>query len=512
MAGRARAFTSRLRGWHLFLVVAVFNRMVTREEFQSLYDQGPDAGYALVVALQTTIAAQQEQTVQLTARVRQLEDRLGKDSHNSSKPPSSDGLAKKPTPKSLRGKSGRRSGGQPGHPGRTLEFAERPDHTVAHSPRQCQHCGASLDEAAITGTERRQVFDLPPLKLEVTEHQAHTRCCPDCGHNNRGEFPQHVAHRLQYGPRIKGSATYLLHYQLLPFERVSEMMRDLFGASLCEGTLQNTTQQAFAALADVETSIYKAVCNSHLAHFDETGMRIAGKLNWLHVASTPTLTFYASDPRRGRVALDAIGILAQFRGRAIHDGLSAYTEYGCLHALCNAHHLRELTAIEEQYQQPWAKQIRELLCEIKRTVDLAKERGQLCLPPLEAADFHTRYQAILAIGYAANPPPQPTGRKGRPKQGPVRSLLLRLDEYRDEVLAFMYDFRVPFDNNQAERDLRMMKVKQKVSGCFRTQPGAQAFCRIRGYISTLRKQGQQVLNALQQVFMCTPVIPALTTE
>ena len=486
--------------------------MITREEFQAKYDQGPDAVYALIVAMQAIIDAQQKQTAALTARVKQLEDRLGKDSHNSSKPPSSDGLAKKPKPKSLRGKSGRPSGGQRGHPGRTLEFAERPDHTVIYSPEQCQHCGASLEEAPIIGTERRQVFDLPVLKLEVTEHQANTRNCPDCGHCNHGEFPQHVAHRVQYGPRIKGSATYLMHYQLLPFERVSEMMQDIFDAPLCEGTLQNTTKQAAAVLSDVEAEIYKALCKSPLAHFDETGMRIAKKLHWLHVTSTSQLTYYATNPKRGPVAMDAIGILPKFSGRAVHDGLPAYGKYGCLHALCNAHHLRELTAMEEQHHQPWAKQMREHLCQIKRAVDLAKECGNSRLHPLEESAFQARYQALLEIGYAANPPPEPTGKKGRPKQGPIRSLLLRLDEHRHEVLAFMYDFTVPFDNNQAERDLRMMKVKQKVSGCFRTEQGAEAFCRIRGYISTLRKQGQHVLSALQQIFIGTPPMPALTTE
>ena len=210
--------------------------------------------------------------------------------------------------------------------------------------------------------------------------------------------------------------------------------------------------------------------------------------------------------------MSAIGILPQFHGRAIHDGLPAYATYGCLHGLCNAHHLRELTALEEQHQQPWAKQMRELLCQIKEAVELAKQRGHKRLHPLQECRFEARYQAILSAGYAANPPPEPTRKQGRPKQGPVRSLLLRLDEGRKAVLAFMYDFKVPFDNNLAERDLRMMKVKQKVSGCFRSEEGAKAFCRIRGYISTLRKQGQQVLYALQQVFAGTPIQPALATE
>jgi transposase len=477
--------------------------MITREEFQVLYDQGPDAVYALIVNMQATLEA-------LTARVKQLEDRLGKDSHNSSKPPSSDGLAKKP--KSLRSKSGRRSGGQQGHPGRTLEFAEQPDRIVPHAPTQCQQCGHSLAEAPITDIHRRQVLDLPPLKLEVTEHQVQTRCCPHCGHENQAQFPEQVPHRVQYGPSVKALWTYLMHYQLLPFERVCELMGDLFDASLSEGTLHNITQEAFVALSEVESGVYDALSKAPIAHFDETGMRIAGKLHWLHVTSTPTLTYYAVHAKRGPAAMDAIGILPQFQGRAIHDGLPAYSTYGCQHGLCNAHHLRELTAMEEQHQQLWAKPMRELLCEIKAAVESAKDVGHRHLHPLLECQFEARYAAILKAGYAANPPPEPTGKKGRPKQGPVRSLLLRLDQERQEVLAFMYDFDVPFDNNLAERDLRMMKVKQKVSGCFRSEAGARAFCCIRGYISTLRKQGEQVLFALQQVFKGTPIRPALATE
>jgi transposase len=479
--------------------------MITREEFQVLYDQGPDTIYALILSMQDTIKAQQQQIAALSARVKQLEDRLGKDSHNSSKPPSSDGLAKKP--KSLRAKSGRPSGGQHGHPGRTLEFAERPDHTVLHAPKQCGQCGHSLEQASVTDIKRRQVYDLPPLKLEVTQHQVQTRRCSHCGHDNEAEFPRHVSHRVQYGCGIKALWAYLMHYQLLPYERVCELMGDLFDASVSEGTLHNITQEAFNGLAEVETSIYKALCQAHIANFDETGMRIAGKLNWLHVASTKALTYYRVHAKRGPVAMSAIGILAQFHGRAIHDGLPAYTTYDCQHGLCNAHHLRELTAIEEQHQQPWAKQMRELLCQIKEDVEAAKARGCRHLDPLLERCFEDRYATILQAAYAANPPPEPTGKRGRPKQGPIRSLLLRLDEARKEVLAFMYDFDVPFDNNLAERDLRMMKVKQKVSGCFRSEEGAKAFCRIRGYISTLRKQGQQAYSALQQLFMRTPIQP-----
>lgn len=485
--------------------------MLTREEFQLIYDQGPDAVYALFVAMQATIEAQQQQIAALSARVKELEDRLSKDSHNSSKPPSSDGLAKKPAPKSLRGKSGRRPGGQPGHHGCTLAFSERADHVVVHTPTSCQNCGVSLQDTPLEASERRQVFDLPPTALVVTEHQVQTCRCPACGHQNRGEFPAEAAHRVQYGSRVKALTTYLMHFQLLPFDRVCTLMRDLFGSSLSEGTLQRSTQQAFCALKEVEATIYQALLEARVLHFDETGARIAGKLHWLHVTSSPRLTYYKIDPRRGKTALDAIGILPKFHGRAIHDGWHVYGQYECDHGLCNAHHVRELIGIEEQYLQPWAKRMRRLLCRIHKAAALAVQRGQSCLAPSQIRRYEAVYQALLDIGFAANPPPERTQRKGRPKQGAPRSLLLRLDRDRAGVLAFMYDFTVPFDNNQAERDIRMTKIKQKVSGCFRTTEGADAFCRIRGYISTLRKQGYDVITALQHVFKGHPVIPELTT-
>ena len=247
-----------------------------------------------------------------------------------------------------------------------------------------------------------------------------------------------------------------------------------------------------------------------ITHHDESGVRICGKLHWLHAASTLRLTHYATDPKRGTEAMDAIGILPQFRGRAMHDGLQAYRQYDCEHALCNSHHLRELIAVEEQHKQPWAKRMRKLLCRAHRAACLARRRGHERLHPTKIKRFQALYQALIDIGYAANPEPERTGGKGRPKQGFARSLLLRLDRDRIAVLAFMHDLTVPFDNNLAERDIRMIKVKQKISGCFRTAEGAAAFCRIRGYISTLRKQGYDVITALKQMFIGTPIMPELT--
>jgi len=487
--------------------------LLNLDQILAIYAAGPEAVVDLVQTLQHQV--QQllplpQQVQQLNERVKTLEDRLGKDSHNSSKPPSTDGF-KKPSPKSQRQKSGRPSGGQQGHPGHTLEFTHIPDHTLVHRPDTCQGCGASLAQAEVVDIQRRQVFDLPPLSLVVTEHQAPTCSCPRCGQTNRASFPEKVLAPVQYGPRVKALGAYLMHFQLLPYARVVTLMNDLFGAPLCEGTLFGATKQAFTALAGVEEAIVTALKNVPIAHFDETGQRILGKLHWLHVTSTARLTYYKSHQKRGKAALDAIGILSAFAGRAIHDGWSAYRHYGCAHSLCNSHHLRELTGVWEQQQQKWASEMQALLVEIKHAVDVAKEQGLQRLHPLQVCDFEGRYRALLKAGYKANPPPVSNGKPGRDKQGSARNLLLRLDTYQASVLAFLWDFSVPFDNNQAERDIRMMKVRQKVSGGFRSQEGADAFNRIRGYISTLRKQGHNVLAALNDVFSGRPLMPDLAT-
>jgi transposase len=476
--------------------------MLTREEIQSLYDQGPDTVVEVINALQDSVAL-------LTLRVKQLEDRLGKDSHNSSKPPSSDGF-KKPNPKSERGKSDRKTGGQKGHPGRTLEFADKADTVVVHRPDFCQDCGTPLAEVLSSETKRRQVWDLPALKLVVTEHQTPICTCPACGKRNCSAFPEAVAQPVQYGPGVKSLTTYLMHFQLLPYERVVTLMEDLFDSPLSEGTLLGATQQASAALTQVEEAIVSALKSAPHLHLDETGQRIGGKLHWLHVTSTSRLTYYKSHKKRGKAALEAIGILAGFCGRAIHDGWSAYRSYACSHSLCNAHHLRELTAVFEQQQQEWAAQMKALLLQMKQAVEKAREAGQVCLHPLRECAFWGRYRRLLKAGYKANPPPVTNGKPGRDKQGSARNLLLRLDQNQSAVLAFLSDFSVPFDNNLAERDLPMMKVKQKVSGGFRSQEGADAFNRIRGYISTLRKQGHKVLSALHDVFSGKPLMPELT--
>lgn len=472
------------------------------------YRQGPDAIVALVAGLMAELAGR---VTALEAENAGLRARLNLTSRNSSKPPSSDGPGSTPHPKSQRTPSGRKSGGQPGHPGHTLRLVDAPNEVLVHAPARCQACGQSLADTPAVHRERRQVVDLPPVKVRVVEHQVETKCCPACGAETAGVFPEGVTAPAQYGPTVATVGVYLNQEQLLPLERTCQTLADLFGCPLAEGTLEGMVGDCHEQLAEAEAAIKQGVTEAAVAHFDETGVRIAGKTRWLHVASTASLTFYAAHPKRGREAVDAVGVLPAFVGRAVHDGLTSYWQYGrCAHALCNAHHLRELTFVEEELGQSWAGDLKALLREIKQAVDEVRGEGMTALPPEMRGAFGLRYDAVLEAGRAANPPPEPTGQRGRPKRGKAGSLVERLRERKGAVLAFMEDFQVPFDNNQAERDLRMVKVRQKVSGCFRTTAGAEQFCRIRGYISTLRKQGVSVLSGLSRAITRDPPLPTLT--
>jgi len=486
---------------------------MNRAEIKAIYDQGPEAVIDLVERLfsiiekqQEQIAAQQEQITKLTARVKELEDRLAKNSQNSSKPPATDQVRKT---KSLRKAKGNKSGAQTGHEGKTLRKAEKPDQTIIHKIANCCDCGFNLQEQEVSQYDCRQVFDLPPIKLEVTEHQAEVKECPQCGKANSAEFPAGVTNIVQYGEGIKSLAAYLMEYQLLPYLRTVELMEDVFGQRVAEGTLYSALSECGEKLAPSEEIIKQGIEKAKVGHFDETGFYVGGKRFWLHVASTKTLTYYAHHNKRGQTAIDEIGILPNFNGRAIHDGYKSYLKYQCEHGLCNAHHLRELIFLAEQCQQSWATTMIDLLMEIKETVDKARLDGLSALNQPQLTDFDQRYQHILNQGFLSDiiSEPLPTGQRGPKKQSKAKNLLDRLSLYHTETLAFMYDFSIPFDNNLAERDLRMMKVKQKISGCFRSITGATIFCRIRSYISTMRKQGHNVLSSLRSIFTPNPLLP-----
>jgi transposase len=486
-----------------------------RARVLDVYQQGPDAVVALVVTLVSELAGRLET---LADRVTALEDenatlraKLEINSRNSSKPPSSDGPGVKPQPKSQRVRSGRRPGGQPGHAGHSVRLVEEPDEVQVHRPTRCQGCGQCLADLPVLRWERRQVVDLPAIRARVIEHQAATTCCPGCGAETRGEFPPGVSAPVQYGPGVGTLAVYLTQEQLLPLARTSAVLAEVFGCPVSEATIEHAVADCHAHLAAAAAAIQQGVSAAAVAHFDETGVNLNGTTGWLHVASTPQLTCFAVHQKRGHEAMEAIGVLAPFRGRAVHDGLTSYWQYAqCAHALCNAHHLRELTFVDEQLGQGWAKDLKGVLGESKQAVDDARAHGRTCLPTDVRQAFARRYDAALDAGLAANPPLPPTGKRGRPTRGKAGSLVDRLRVHKDQTLAFMDDFAVPFDNNQAERDLRMTKVREKISGCFRTATGAQRFCRIRGYISTLRKQGMPIFAALSQAMLGTPPMPITT--
>ncbi len=467
-----------------------------------------------IAELEALVARQTEQIERLLVRNRELEAQLAqaqRDSHTSSKPPSSDGLRRKT--RSLRTPSGKKAGGQLGHRGETLHLVATPDAVVEHRPAVCTHCQTPLSkapEAAVVGRERRPVRELPPVCLVVTEHQALQVRCPACQQVSVGAFPTEVPSRAQYGPPVRALAVYLVEEQLVPLGRTQQLLADLFGAQLGRGTLVSWVQQAARVLAPVEQQLKAALERAPVRHCDETGVRRAGTLAWAHVTSTARLTHYAIQAKRGQEATKAIGILPAYTGVSVHDGWASYRAYpGCRHALCNIHHLRELTFLEEAYQQSWATALKALLREMKAAADQARAAGLGRLPTAQHAALVARYEALLANGLAANPPPaRRAGQRGRLKQSPARNLLERLTLGQGQVLAFLDDLAIPFDNNQAERDLRTLKVQQKVSGCFRSDPGGDAFARLRSYLSTLRKQGHALFAALQSVFAGPLLYPA----
>jgi len=455
----------------------------------------------------------QAQIQELVAQVQDLHARLAKatkDSHNSGKPPSTDPLGRK-RPRSQRRRSGKKPGGQLGHPGETLHLVATPDEVVDHRPAVCVGCQASLDEMApVVLYERRQVRDLPPVRLLVREHRAlHVRCRA-CEQVSVGAFPAEAPSRAQYGPRLRALAVYLLEQQLIPYARVREVFTDLVGAPVSLGTLTRWVRQGAQTLRPVEAQIKAALQRAAVLHSDETGVRRAGTLAWAHVASTSRLTHYAIHAKRGSDATDAIGILPGYQGVSVHDGWKPYRRYTqCRHALCNIHHLRELTFLEEAYDQAWAKELKGALLEMKAAVEAARLRGEDRLGDAKRSAFVTRYEELLATGLAANPPPERrSGQRGRVKQSPARNLLERLLFGQRETLAFLDDCTIPFDNNQAEQDLRMLKVQQKIAGSFRADTGSEAFACIRGYLSSMRKQGVALLAALQTVFTDQPLYPA----
>src|SRR4051794_4830909 len=464
------------------------------------------------------MAAQDARIVERDARIAELERQLAASSRNSSKPPSSDGLDK-PVPKSLRGRSGRKPGGQPGHEGRTLRQVERPDEVVVHEPGACAGGGAELPTAQRpAAVARRQVFDIPKITVRVVEHRLVSRRCR-CGTLTTAAGPAGVAAPVQYGPHAAAIAVYLCLGQHLPVERTAGLLAELFGTPMSAGTVAAWTSRAAAGLAPFTAAARAALTSAELVHLDETGLRVAGRLHWLHVASSVRFTVLFCHRRRGKEAIDAAGVLPGFTGIAVHDAFAPYARYGSVtHALCNAHLLRELIAVVDHHAAHpragadtpagwcWAAQVIDALLALKAVTDTG-------IPPdldTLAASRRLIVSAALVGASADTGPPGAVGRRHRALARRHRALARRLRRRPDDYLRFATDLRVPFDNNPAERDIRMVKIKQKVSGCMRTLAGAQDYAAMRSYLATAAKHGRRPFDVLTELTSGNVWIPATT--
>jgi len=449
--------------------------------------------------LQAVVAPLLEYITQLEARLNavlqenhDLKARLNLNSTNSSKPPSSDGLQKRSTPKNNREKTGLPPGAQKGHPGTTLPFCESPDTIIEHKVEHPCRCGHELRAEKVKHYLRRQVYDIPALRIHVTEHRIEVKECPHC--HQLHEAACEIKAAVQYGDHLKAFNVYLTQYQLLPFERTQEFYADIFGLHLSDGVLQDSNATCYELLTEIEHDIKEHIQHAEVIHNDETGIRCENKTQWIHTNSTPDQTLYTIHPKRGREALEAINILPNYTGVSVHDRYASYDHYPCQHALCNAHLLRDLKRLDEDDHTTWARPMADLLLEAKAL------RSQADLPAPALHEMLTRYDAIVQTGLRAEPPPAERSgastKRGRPAKSKSQRLLEVFQTRKEPILRFLQHAHVPFDNNQAERDLRMIKLKQKISGCFRTKKGAEIFCRIRSFISTVKKQHLSVLHSI----------------
>lgn len=448
--------------------------------------------------LRALVETQAARLAELQSRIADLEERLGRNPRNSSMPPSAEGLSKPSAPsRAERRAAKRKPGKQPGTEGKHLAQVAEPDEVLRHAPVSCQSCGADLADVAVVSTERRQVFDLPEIAMYVTEHVVERRRCT-CGCETKAAFPLAATAPACYGPGVRALAVYLAVHQHLPFDRMAQLFADVLHQEVSVGALAQMVTEAADATEPFLEHVRVLCRHADAVHFDETGGRAAGRLHWVHSASTALLTLLDCHRRRGTLAMDDLGVIGEMTGVAVHDGWKPYRSYDVTHALCNAHHLRELAAIGVVWDQGWANDLAALLVEAKTAVEAAKRQGLRRLNDTTLHSIRVRYGTLVAKGFAANPEPEFRKRHGYEKK--AHNLLLRLDAQRADVLRFCGDFRASFDNNQAERDIRMVKLQQKISGSWRTLEGARDFCAIRSYVSTLRKNQRDILSGLRLLF------------
>lgn len=472
-------------------------------------------GQAATISEQGDMITQlQEQLAATNQLVNDLHHRLSKDSHNSSLPPSSDRFSRPRRTHNLRERSGKKPGGQEGHEGKSLPLVQTPDSIQVHELSHCPDCQQDLTQIPVVSVERRQVREVPVPQMVVTEHQAVRKYCPRCQRLQVAAFPETVRAAVQYGPSVQALGVYLNQYHLVPLSRTTQLLRDLLGIEVSTGSIVGWVQAASKTLLPVDEQIKAALKKEVVKHKDETGafaLGKNGKQHWFHVTGTARFTHYHFHRSRGRAALLEDGIMTDETGIYVHDGYGPYFTFEQVqHALCGVHLLRDLIAISERTGDAWAQQMIWVLKIFKAITEEARAAGLPQLPEEVVRLMRACYIGVLRMGQKAHPPTErgPKPKRGRAKRSPASLLVARLHTYRHEVLRFVSDLRVPFDNNLAERDLRMIKLQQKISGTFRSEEGGVAFARLRGYLSTLRKQGLDLFEGLRQTFSGHPLLPA----
>jgi transposase len=473
---------------------------MTLEEAVDFCKNNPEAAAHIIITIERTVE-------ELKQRIKELEDKLDMDSTNSSKPPSTDSkLTNKKNPKTK--KSKRRRGAQKGHKGNFLKLSENPDTTNMLLPYNCTRCNKSLDNVNNYKIDKRQVYDLPEIKVNVTEYQAHSKICPCCNTINKPKFPNHIKATTQYGENLKSFVSYCNTYQMLPYERITELINDIASHKISTGTINNFLKEYYRKLEKFEIDTKVLLKGQEVFHSDETGANIQGDTHWIHVVSSQIATLYMVHKKRGKEAINYMDILPDFKGILVHDHFSSYSSYNCKHSYCNAHILRELNGISEKESVQWSKDLHILLTTMNNEVHKAKNSAKFQISVAKTKSLIHSYKKITQSAFKYYPPPDKKVKKpGRTKQAKGKNLLDRLVKYEDETLRFLVDFRVPFTNNLAERDLRMIKVKEKISGCFASFNGGEMFCRIRSYISTLKKNDMFVLQGLKNALAGKAYVP-----
>ena len=452
----------------------------------------------------------EEMSIKLTEISSQLEEalkKLNKNSSNSSKPPSSDFVRKT---SSLRVTSNKKVGGQQGHLGSTLEKSLKVDDIIVHAVTCCSGCGNDLKGLPAKEIDSHQVFDLPKITIQVTEHRAEIKCCPNCGKQTKALFPEEALQPTQYGSNVKSLACYLSNYQLLPYKRCSQLIKDLFGHNISVSSLAKFNNELSFLLNPFEESIKEALLFCVLIHFDETGFYFKDKRNWLHVACNEFITYYFTHQKRGREAMIEMGILNNYKNKALHDFWSSYMDedFDCEHYLCNVHHLRDLKFCYENEKSIWANKMSDLLMKMKKSVEDTIANELKNISEIELQDFLSQYEELLEEGKIEHPlPNKEEGKRGKVKKTKSRNLLERFEKHKESILGFLKDFQIPFGNNLAEQAIRMTKVKQKISGCFRSELGAENFAKIRSYIETMRKNDIDIMDAINLAMKGKPIMP-----